>query len=101
MTVLENQKKKKKKKKKKKELYLSNCLSLSPTKPYYWNVFLPICNNFSELNCLDKPVFDNVRTFDHTSFINNTVTNKIKHFPHLFTSGPPIVLKRKWYYFLS
>ena len=39
---------------------LSNSLPLSPVKSYYWNIFLRPCNNFSEQNCLDKPVFNDV-----------------------------------------
>ena len=33
--------------------------------------------------------------------MNNTVTNKIKHFPELFALGPQIALKRNCHYFLS
>ena len=62
--------------------------------------FLPICNNFSGQNCLDKPIFNNVSTLNHSSPINNTVTNKIKHFPQLFVLSPQITLKRKCHYFL-
>ena len=78
----------------------SNFLPLSPTKCCYWNVFFPICNNFSEQNCLDKPVFNSARRINHSFSMNNTVTNKIRHFLQLFTFGPPILLKRKWFYFL-
>ena len=40
-----------------KVLYFSQSLPLSPTKSYYWNVFLPISKYFSEQNCLGKPIF--------------------------------------------
>ena len=45
---------------------MNNSLLLSATKSYYWNVFLPIRNNFSEQNCIDKPVFNIVSRFDHS-----------------------------------
>ena len=76
---------------------LSPIFSLSTTKSYYWKVFLPICNNFLEKNYLDKPVFNNVTKLNHSSLINNTVTNKIKHFPQLLNLG----LKCNWHYFRS
>ena len=76
-------------------------MPLSPTKPSPCNVFLPICNNFPEQNCLDKSVFNKVCRINHSSLMNNTVTNKVKRFPQLFTRGPKIALKRKWRYCLS
>ena len=63
--------------------------------------FLPICNNFSEQNCLDKSVLINGSRFNHTSLMNNIVAKKIRHLPQLFTLGPQITLKREWYYFLT
>ena len=81
-------------------LYFSNSLPLSPAKFYYYNVFLHICYNFSEQNCLDKPVFNNVSRLNHSSPMNNTGTNKIKRFPQLFVLGPQISLKWRWHYFL-
>ena len=75
-------------------------MPLSPAKSYYWNVFLRICNNFSEQNCLDKSLFNNVSILNHSSPMNNTVTNNIKHFLELFALGPQIDLKRRWHYFL-
>ena len=71
------------------------------TKPYYWNIFLPICNNFSEQNCLDKPFFNSVSIPKHISLMSNTFTSKVKHFPELFPLGLQVTLKRKWYYVLS
>ena len=72
----------------------SNFLPLSPRKCCYWNVFFPIRNNFSEQNCLDKPVFNSARRINHSFSMNNTVTNKIRHFLQLFAFGPPIFLER-------
>lgn len=68
------------------------CLSMPeyPTKLHYWKVFLPICDNISEQNCLDKLVYDNLSGFNYFSLRNNTVTNKIKHFHQLFALGPQI-----------
>ena len=84
-----------------KGLCFSNSLPISPKKSY-WNVVLPICNNnVSEQNCLDKSVFSNVSRVNHSSPMNNTVTNKIKHIPQLFALGPQISLKQKWHFFLS
>ena len=40
----------------KRTLRFSNSLPLSSPKHYYWNVFLPISNNFSKQNSHDKPV---------------------------------------------
>ena len=83
-------------------LYFSsfNSLRLSPAKSYYWSVFLRICNNFSEQNFLNKPVFNNVSRLNHSSPMNNTVIKKIKHFRQLFALGPQIALKWRWYYIL-
>ena len=61
---------------------------LSPTKSYYWNILLSIYNNVSEQNYLDKPVFNNVSRFNHSSLMNDTATKKTKHFPQLFTLVP-------------
>ena len=80
---------------------MNNSLLLSATKSYYWNAFLPIRNNFSEQNCIDKPVFNNVSRFNHSSPMISTVTNISKHFSQLLTLGPQTALKRKWHYFLS
>ena len=41
------------------------------------NVFLPICNNFSEQNDFCKHIFSKVGRLNHSSPMNNTVTNKI------------------------
>ena len=71
------------------------------TKCYHWNLSLPICNNFSKEICLEKPVFSNVSRLNHSSSINNTVTNKTKHFPQLFVLGPQVALRQKMYGFLS
>ena len=57
--------------------------------------FLPICNSFSEQNCLDKSVLINGSRFNHTSLINNIAAKKIRHLPQLFTLGPQIALKRE------
>ena len=73
-------------------------LPFSPTKSYYMNVFLRICINLSEQNCLDKPVFNYVSRLNHLSPMNNTVTNKIKHFPQLFPLGPQTASKQSWKY---
>ena len=85
----------------KKGLYISNSLPLSPTRSYYWNVLLPIYNNVSEQNYLDKPVFNNVSSLNHSSPMNNTAIKKNKHFPQLLALGPQIELKRNAHYFLS
>ena len=77
----------------------SKCsITISPVKPCYCNIFLCICNNFSVQNCLDKPVFNNVSRHNHSSPINNIVTNKIKLFPQLFPLSPQTVLKQRWQY---
>ena len=76
-------------------LYFFNSLPLSPTKSYYSNVFLPLCNNFSEQDCLHKPAADSVSRFNHSFQVNNTVGNKIEHFPQLLTLGPQIAFKEK------
>ena len=75
-------------------------MSLSPTKSYYWSLFLPVYSNFSEQNCLGKLAFNKVSKLNHFSPMNNTVSNKIKYFPQLFALDQQIVLKRKWHYFL-
>ena len=49
--------------------------------------------------CLFKPVSNNLNKLNHSSPMNNTVTNKIKHFTQLFTLDPQIPLKRKWHDF--
>lgn len=49
----------------------------------------------SEQNRLDKPVSDNFSTLNHSTSMNNTVTNKIKYYPQLFSLGPEIPWKRK------
>ena len=72
-------------------------LPLSPTKFCYLTVFLPIYNNFLERNCLDKPALNNISIINHSSSMNNTVTNKTKLFPQLFASGPQIALKKSHY----
>ena len=84
-----------------KGLYFSNSLPLFLTKSYYWNVFLPTCKNFTEKNCLDKPVFNNVSRINNPSSMNSTFTNKIKHKTQLFTLGPQTALRWKRHYFLS
>ena len=76
-----------------------NFCHFTQTNSYHWKVFLPIWNNISEQNCLDKPVFDIVNRLYHSSPMNNTLTNKIKHFLQLFALGQEISLKRKWYNF--
>ena len=80
-------------------LYFSNSLSLSPATSYYWNVLLRICNNFSEQNVLDKPTFSNVSRLNHSSPLNNNVTNKTKHFPQLFALGLQIALNNSYFLF--
>ena len=40
---------------------------------------LPICNNFSEQNYLDKLVFNNVSRLNLPRLMNNTVINKINY----------------------
>ena len=64
-----------------------NFLPLYPTKCCYWKVFSLIFNNISEQNSLNKFVINNVNRLNHSSLMNNTVTNKIKHFPQLFQSS--------------
>ena len=81
--------------------YNSQFFSTFSNEISFWYIFLPICNNFPEQNCLDKPAFNNVSTINHSSPMNNTITNKIKHFPQSFAVGPQIAVKRKWHYFLS
>lgn len=71
-----------------KGLYFSNFLPISETKSFNWKVFSPTYNNFAEQNCFDKSVFNNVSRLNHSSPINNTVTNEIKRFPKLFALGP-------------
>ena len=41
-----------------------------------------------------------VNRLSHSSPMNSTVTNKIRHFPQLFVLGPQIALKARLYYFL-
>ena len=69
--------------------------STLPNKILLSKRFSPIFNNISEQNGLDKPVFNNVNRLNHSFSMNNTVTNKIKHFPQLFALGPQILLKQK------
>ena len=42
-----------------------------------------------------KSVFKNVSRLNQSSQMNNTVTNKIKRFPHLFVLGTKMAFKRK------
>ena len=70
-------------------------LPLCPTKYYYYKVFLPIFNNISEQNYLNKPMFNNVNRLNHSSLLNNTVPSKIKNFHRLFDLGPKMPLKLK------
>ena len=79
-----------------KGLYFSNFLIFSSTNSYYWDVFLRICNKFSEQNYLDKPVLIN-----HSSVMSNTVTKTIKHFHQLIALGPQIAIKWKLHSSLS
>ena len=79
---------------------MPNSLPLSTTKYWNWMMFLPIYNNLTEQNCFGKAVFNNVSRLNYSSLMNNTVTNKIKHFRQLFPLEPQINLKRKWCYFL-
>ena len=51
--------------------------STLPNKSYYWKIFSPIFNKILEQNCPDKPVFNNVNRLNHSSPMNNTITNKI------------------------
>ena len=67
-----------------------------PSKYYCSKVFLSIFNNISEQNCLDELGFNKVNRVNHSSTINNTVTNKIKHFRQSFTLDPQIPLTLKW-----
>ena len=76
-------------------------LPISPTKFCYLTVFLPICNNFLERNCLDKPAFNNISVINHSASMNNTVTNKTKLFPQLFALGPQIALKNRIAFYLD
>ena len=71
------------------------------TKSFYWNVMSQFYYYSYYLNCLDKHVFDNVNRIKHSSPMNNTVINKIKHFSQLFDLHQQIALKQNWYYFLS
>ena len=82
-------------------LLLQFFTTLILTRSYYLNVLLPICNNFSERNYLDKPVFNSVSRLNYSFSINNAVTIKINDFPRLFVLGPQIALKWKWHYFLD
>ena len=43
----------------------------------------------------NKPMLHNVNRLNHSSLLNNTVTNKIKNFHRLFALGPEIPLKLK------
>ena len=61
-----------------KRLYISKSYPLFPTKSYYWSVFSPVCNEFLEQNCLDKPLSNKIKIIIHFSPMNNTVSNKIK-----------------------
>ena len=54
-----------------KGLNFSNFLPLSPTKSYYWNL---------KTKLLDIPVFNNERRLNHSSPMNNAVTDKMNHF---------------------
>ena len=67
-----------------------------PSKYYCSKVFLSIFNNISEQNCLDELGFNKVNRVNHSSTINNAVTNKIKHFRQSFTLDPQIPLTLKW-----
>ena len=58
------------------------------------NIFLSICNNFSEQSCLDKPVFNNVSRLNHSSPVNNSVTSKINHFPQLFALKITLIARK-------
>ena len=75
-------------------------LALYPTKFFHWKVFFLTFSNISEKNCLDNSVFNNVNRLDHSSLMNNTVANKTKHFPQLFSLSQQILLKLKWHHFL-
>ena len=46
---------------------------------------------FFSTNCLNKSDFNNVSRLNHSSPMNNTATNKIKHSQQLFALGPQIV----------
>ena len=50
-------------------------------------------------NCLDKPVLNNVSRLNHSSPMNKTGINKIKHFSQLFALGSQIPLKRNLHHF--
>ena len=71
-----------------------------PAKCFYWKVFFYTFSNISEKNCLDNSVFNNLNRLDHSSPINNTVANKTKHLPQLFSLSQQILLKLKWHHFL-
>ena len=59
-------------------------------------------NNVSEQNYFDKPVFNSIRRLNHSSPMNNAVTNKTRHFFLRFALGPlKIDSKRNWHYFIS
>ena len=45
-------------------------------------------------------MFNNKSRFNHSSPTKNTAINEIKHFPRLFSFGPHIPLKQKWYHLL-
>ena len=60
-------------------LYFSSSLSLSPATSHYLNVLSRICNKFPEQNFPDKPVFNGVIRLNHSSPLNNNVTNKISY----------------------
>ena len=63
----------------------------------YFHQFSVISQN---QNCPDKTVFNNMNKLNHSSMMNNTVTNKIENIPQLFALGPQTPLK-KWDHFSS
>ena len=59
-------------------------LQLYLTKSYYLESISPIFHNISKQNFLDKSVSNNLSRFNHSSPMNNAVTNIIKHVLQLF-----------------
>ena len=73
-----------------KGLNFSNFLPLTATKSYYWNVLFYLSAIISENKLLDIPVFNNERRLNHSSPMNNAVTDKMNHFP----LGPQLALNQ-------
>ena len=61
--------------------------------------YLPTFNNISEQNWLDNPVFNSINGLNYSSSMKNTVTNKTKHLPQLFSLRLQILVKQIWHHF--